>query len=105
MLDANELFHKLNEAGSEWADLEAAYQMLEDSRNAVLSRLMLDSDASSVAAREVEAKGSDAYQQHVKATSEAKAKALKARVKYDAMRVWIDLKRTEAANERALAKL
>ena len=51
MLDANELFHKPNETGSEWAEYEAAYQMLEDSRNAVLSRLMLDSDATSAAKR------------------------------------------------------
>lgn len=104
-LDANVLYHKLNEAGSEWADLEAAANVLEDTRHAVLARLMLASDAPSVAAREMEARASAEYEQHVRATQEAKAKALKARVKYDTMRVWVDLQRTAAANERALVKL
>jgi hypothetical protein len=31
--------------------------------------------------------------------------ALKAKVNYEAIKIWIDLKRTEAANERVLAKL
>ena len=104
-LDANQLFHKLNEAGSDWADKEAAANVLEDTRHAVLARLMLASDAPSVAAREVEARASVEYEAHVKATQAAKAEALKARVKYDSMRVWVDLQRTAAANEGALAKL
>ena len=104
-LDANELFHKLNEAGSEWADLEAAANVLEDTRHAVLARLMLASGAPSVAAKEMEARASEDYEFHVRATQDAKAKALKAKVKYESMKVWVDLRRTQSANERALAKL
>lgn len=104
-MDANELYHKLTEAGNDWADKQAAYNVLEDTKNAVLSRLMLQSDAPSVSAREVEAKASKEYSDHVKNTQEAMKLALKAKVNYEAIKIWIDLKRTEAANERALAKL
>ncbi len=104
-LDANKLYNELITAGSDWADKQAAYNVLEDTKNAVLARLMLKSSAPSVAAREVEAKGSAEYQQHVENTQNAMKEALKAKVKYEGIKTWIELKRTEAANERALAKL
>lgn len=104
-LDANYLYHKLNEAGSAWADLEAAANVLEDTRHAVLARLMLGSSATSVAAKEMEARASEEYEKHVIATQNARAEALKAKVKYETMKTWIDLQRTAAANERVLARL
>lgn len=104
-LDANELYQKLIESGNDWAEKQAAFNVLEDTKNAVLSKLMLESDAPSVAAREVEAKASDGYAEHVKATQEAMKAALKAKVKYQAIQVWIDLKRSEEATRRAEMKL
>lgn len=104
-LDANELYHKLTEAGNDWAEKQAAFNVLEDTKNAVLSKLMLNSQATSVAAREIEAKASSEYTEHVQKTQEAMKSALKAKVNYEAIKIWIDLKRTEAANERVLAKL
>ncbi|HET8686601.1 MAG TPA: hypothetical protein VFM18_08050 [Methanosarcina sp.] len=104
-LDANALYQKLIEAGNDWADKKAAYNILEDTKNAVLAKLMLSSDAPSVAAREVEAKASKEYSEHVQKTQEAMKAALKAQVKYESMKTYIDLKRTEAANLRAEMKL
>lgn len=104
-LDADKLYHKLTQAGNEWAEKQAAFNVLEDTKNAVLSRLMLGSSAPSVAAREIEAKASAEYTDHVQKTQEAMKAALKAKVNYEAIKIWIDLKRTEAANERVLAKL
>ena len=103
-MNANELFYKMEQAGSEWADLQSAANVLEDTRHSVLARLMLKSPAASVAAKEMEARASSEYQSHVEATQKAAAAALKAKVKYEAIKVWIDLKRTESANERAMAK-
>lgn len=105
MIDANELYHKLTEAGNDWAEKQAAYNVLEDTKNAVLSKLMLNSKAPSVAAKEIEAKASAEFTDHVKSTQDAMKAALKAKVNYEAIKIWIDLKRTEAANERVLAKL
>ncbi len=105
MLDANSLYQKLIDAGNDWADKKAAYQILDDTRHAVLAKLMLASNAQSVAAREVEAKASREYSEHVEKTQRAMSEALKAQVKYDSMKTYIDLKRTEAANLRAEMKL
>lgn len=104
-MNANELYQKLVEAGEDWADKQSAANVLEDTKNAVLAKLMLKSTASSVAAKEVEAKASAEYEAHVVATQKAVAEAIKAKVRYDSMRVWVDLKRTEAANLRAEMKL
>lgn len=103
--DPNVLYQKMVEAGGDWAEKQAAYQVLDDTKNTVLARLMQASTAPSVAAREVEAKASERFEEHVKATQEAQAAALKAKVKYEAIKVWIELTRTKAANERALAKI
>ena len=104
-MNANELFHKLEEAGADWADKQAAYNILDDTKNAVLAKLMMKSEATSVAAREIEAKASKEYTDHVKATQEAMSAALKAKVHYESMKTWIELKRTEAANDRAAMRL
>lgn len=104
-MNANELYHKLITAGELWADLQSAYNALEGSKSSVLASLMMKSDAGRVAAREMEAKASDDFKSYQKSVEEAEAKAIKAKVNYEAMKVWIDLKRTEAANERTLARL
>ena len=104
-MNADVLFHKMEEAGADWADKQSAANILEDTRHSVLAQLMIKSSASSVAAKEMEARASSEYQSHVKATQEAAAKALKAKVKYEAIKIWIDLKRTESANERAAMRL
>jgi hypothetical protein len=104
-MDANELYHKLTQAGDDWADKQAAYNVLDDTKNAVLAQLMLKSNATSVAAKEIEAKASKEYTDHVKHTQEAMKLALKAKVNYESIKIWIDLKRSEEATRRAEMKL
>jgi len=104
-VDANELYHKLTQAGDDWADKQAAYNVLDDTKNAVLAQLMLKSNATSVAAKEIEAKASKEYTEHVKHTQEAMKLALKAKVNYESIKIWIDLKRSEEATRRAEMKL
>ena len=104
-LEANKLYHKLTTAGSDWAEKQAAYNILEDTKSAILAQLMLKSQATSVAAREIEAKASKEFTEHVKTTQEAMKAALKAKVNYEAIKIWIDLKRSEEATRRAEMKL
>ena len=85
-MDANELYFKLISAGDDWADKQAAYNILEDTKNAVLAKLMTKSQATSVAAKEIEAKASDEFTAHVKATQEAMKAALKAKVNYESIK-------------------
>jgi hypothetical protein len=104
-MDANELYHKLTQAGDDWADKQAAYNVLDDTKNAVLAQLTLKSEAPSVAAREIEAKASKEYTEHVKKTQDAMKAALKAKVNYESIKIWIELKRSEEATRRAEMKL
>jgi hypothetical protein len=104
-VDANELYFKLTQAGDEWADKQAAYNVLEDTKNAVLAKLMMKSQAPSVAAREIEAKASAEYTEHVKVTQDAMKAALKAKVKYESIKTWIDLRRSEEATRRVEMRL
>lgn len=104
-MDANELYHKLTQAGDDWADKQAAYNVLDDTKNAVLAQLTLKSEAPSVAAREIEAKASKEYTEHVKKTQDAMKQALKAKVNYESIKIWIELKRSEEATRRAEMKL
>lgn len=104
-MNADKLYYKLTQAGDDWADKQAAYNILEDTKNAVLAKLMLKSNAPSVAAREIEAKASDEFTDHVKTTQEAMKAALAAKVKYESIKIWIDLKRSEEATRRAEMKL
>ena len=104
-MDANEVYTQLVNAGEDWAELQAAYNILEDTKSAILAKLMLNSAASSVAAREIEAKASKEYTDHVKHTQDAMKEALKAKVNYESIKIWIDLKRSEEATRRAEMKL
>ena len=104
-MDANLLFKLLTEAGDDWAEKQAAYNILEDTKSSVLSKLALKSEANSVSGREMEARASVEYQEHVKAAQNAFKAYLKAKVKYDNMKIWIDLKRSEEATRRAEMKL
>jgi len=104
-MDANELYYKLTQAGDDWADKQAAYNVLDDTKNAVLAQLTLKSEAPSVAAREIEAKASKEYTEHVKKTQDAMKQALKAKVNYESIKIWIELKRSEEATRRAEMKL
>lgn len=104
-MDANELYYKLTQAGDDWADKQAAFNILDDTKNSILAKLMLKSDASSIAAREMEAKASDEYTAHVRSTQDAMKAALKAKVNYESIKIWIDLKRSEEATRRVEMKL
>lgn len=104
-MDADILYHKLMQAGNDWADKQAAHNILEDTKTAVLAQLMLKSQATSVAAKEIEAKASKEFTEHVHNTQEAMKAALKAKVNYESIKTWIDLKRSEEATRRAEMKL
>lgn len=104
-LDPNQLHAKLIQYGDDWADKQSAYDQLEGAKSSVLAKLMMASNAPSVAAREMEAKASPEYEEYRLAVEKAQAAAIKAKVQYEAIKVWIELKRTEAANQRAEMRL
>jgi hypothetical protein len=100
-MDIDGIFRKLETAGEDYADKESAASLLEETKKTLLAQLKTMSKASSDAAKETEAMASAGYKEHITNMVEARRQANRAKVRYEAMRVWVELKRTEAANERA----
>jgi hypothetical protein len=100
-IDPDVLRVRYVELGTDWADKDAAANLLEESKKSVLAELLLNSDGKSVAEREAIALASQGYRQHVTKMVEARRVANRARVNLDAARAWFDLARTVEATNRA----
>ena len=97
----NEIAERMRLAGEEWSDLDAAANMLEETRNSVLAELINQSKGGSIAAKESEALADPAYKLHITNMVNARKEANRARVKYDTARAWVELVRTSEATKRA----
>jgi len=101
-LDPTKIFDRLVVAGEDWSDKEAAASLLEETRKSLLARLTLQFSATckSHAAAEDSARCTDEYGEHVASMIGARRDANKARVKYDAAKIYIDMMRSMNANRR-----
>lgn len=100
-MNPTEIYQKLLEAGEHWADADAGASMLEETLRVLKSKLMLESGQSSMAAKEADAYASAEYEAHVKSAVGARKIANRAKVRWISAQTYVDLKRTEAATERA----
>lgn len=98
--DPDRIYHQLAEAGEEWADKEAAAELLEENKKTVLAEIMAGFQGST-AERERNALADAAFKLHLKTMVAARREANRARVRYDSMRVLAEMRRTEAATRRA----
>lgn len=96
-----DIYEKLVKLGEEWADTQAAADLLEETRKSVLSQLSTESNETSVAAKESFALRHADYKRHIESMVSTRKAANKARVRYDSAKVFSELMRTAAANERA----
>lgn len=99
--DPNGVYEQLVRLGEEWADAHGAAELLEETKKSVLANLAADSNESSMAAKENYALRHEDYRKHLTAMVASRKAANKAKVRYDSAKIWAELKRTEAANERA----
>lgn len=99
-MNSDEIFHKLEQAGYDWSDKEAAASMLEELTKTMLSECMTHWAMESNAAAETKARRDPVFKAHIEKTVEARRQANRAKVKYYSIQTWIDLRRTEAATER-----
>lgn len=95
-----EIHEKLVTLGSAWAEANYAADLLEETKKTELARLMNKLEGSQ-AARETEAMANPLYREHIAKMTETRKTANIAKVKYDSAKVWVDLLRTQNANERA----
>lgn len=106
VLDGSRAYAELIETGTTWADAEAAASLLEETKKSVLSDLRLRFvDEKTESAREARALAHEDYRDHLTKMVEARHAAHLARVRYDAIRALIDMRRTEAATLREQARL
>ena len=100
-LDAEQIYAKLIKAGEEWADAEAAADVLEQTKRSMLAKLMNDCPLAAIGAKEMIALADEEYIEFVKGMVAARKTANKARVRYDSAKALSELRRSEESTRRA----
>lgn len=80
--------------------MNAAAELLEEAQKSVLAELMNKSEGS-IAAKEAQARTDPAYRLHCTNMVNARKEANRARVRYDAMRVLSEMRRSQESTRRA----
>lgn len=93
------IYRQLLTAGEEWADKDAAADILEQTKKTVLAELM-NALQGSAAERERQALADPAYKLHITNTNAARKDANRARVRYDSAKVLAELRRTQESTRR-----
>jgi hypothetical protein len=102
--DPRSLTDRLIEAGEKWSDLNAAAEMLEETKKTLLAQItsgFMAEQSMSVAKAETLALASNEYGRHLKAMVEARQLANKARVRYDSGKAFVELARSAEATRRS----
>lgn len=99
---ASEIWH---EAAQRWVDAEAAANLLEETKSAILSQMMSRSNATSVAAKELSVKAGQEWYQYVERIAAARKAANKAKVEAEFLKMVYWERQSVEANHRAEARL
>ena len=99
--DPDRIYKQLADAGEDWADKQAAAELLEETKKSVLAELMNAEVGLSVSARESNALANPAYRLHLTNMVAARREANRARVRYDSMKVLAEMRRTQESTRRA----
>jgi len=99
--DPEKIYKGLVEAGNDWADKEAAANLLEQTKKTYLAQLQTQHfPTDSATGGEQKALARPEYKDHITAMVNARKEANKAQVKYYSMRTLASLRQSEAANAR-----
>ena len=101
-VDPDRVHERLCRAGTAWAERTAVAELLEERKKTLLAELTLQHLAgNSKAAAEARALASPDYATHLGRMVRARQAANRARVAYDAARLWCELARTREVSRRA----
>jgi hypothetical protein len=104
--DPEKIYHNIVSAGEEWADKQAAADLLEETRKPILAELMnSENQGLSMAARESLALSSPAYRLHITNMVAARKEANRSRIRYDAVKVLAEMRRSQESTRRAEMRL
>lgn len=98
--DPDKIRERLAEVGEDWADKDAAANLLEETKKTLLAELMLSADASTKADREMKALADPAYKLHITNMVVARKEANKARVRFETGKMWAELRRSQESTRR-----
>jgi hypothetical protein len=98
--DPDKIRERLAQVGEEWADKDAAANLLEETKNSLLAELMNTANASSEAERKRIAQADPAFKLHLANMVSARKEANRARVRYETGKMWAELKRSQESTIR-----
>lgn len=98
--DPDRIRERLVQVGEEWAELDAAATLLEETKKSVLAELMLTAPYKTKAERETCALADPAYKLHLANMVAARKEANKARVKWETGKMWAELRRSLESTRR-----
>lgn len=106
-LHPHAIFERLCELGTEWADLQAAASLFEETKGATLARLTVErmDERVSRAQAETLALASDEWLSRVEGMVEAKKAAQRAMVRWKSALMWAELLRSQNATRREEMRL
>lgn len=104
-LNPNDLAEELRLAGIAMAETEAAAAMIEDTRRHLRAKLMSESECHSIAKAEMIAESSLFYKDHIEKGIRLRENATIAKVRYETLKIKIELIRSLEATNRAQMKL
>lgn len=102
--DPEAIYRRLEAAGEDWVDKNAAAEILEETKKTVLAERMAEFQGST-AERERNALADSVYKLHLTNMVMARKEANRARVKYDSVRVLAEMRRTQESTRRAEANI
>jgi hypothetical protein len=109
MYEPDKVYAQLTASGNEWADANALAASLEETKKSLLNQLaqefFIGHQATSFVQAESMALASKQYRVHIEGMVEARRIANRARVKYEGVKAWIELVRTQESTRRAEANL
>jgi len=105
--DPNVLMKRAEDLGDDWAEKDAAFGMLDDTKKNLEGKLVspLLDEGIPVTKAVYYAHAKQEYANYIKNLSEAREAKNKASVKYKTYLKWIDLIQTKEANQRAEMKI
>lgn len=104
MLNPNKIHEQLVTLGEAWANSNYAADILEETKKTMLAKLMNGLEGSH-AAKETIALADAKYHEHLAKMCEARKQANIDKVKYDSAKMWVELLRTQAANDRIATRV
>jgi hypothetical protein len=94
-------YREIIEAGTDWADKDAAAKFLDDTRKPTLAQITNKMDAGSQAAKDSLARAHPEYKEHLEKLRVARKAANLSRVKYDAAKTLASLRQTQESLKKA----